>query len=169
MLAFAICAARAPRGCRASRQPPWGSVGSGTNTKANQAGPSPCGPRCLALPRRGRPVGVGPPSSRTADPRPRRAPRGASNWREHRVARPARSREFRPCDYSRGCVNLVTPAGGIMPPFGDHRAAFVARGAALKGGAMTERDFTAREDRFVGVCLAAAAIILVFIFVLSTP
>jgi hypothetical protein len=34
---------------------------------------------------------------------------------------------------------------------------------------MTERDFTAREDRFVGVCLAAAAIILVFIFVLSTP
>jgi len=32
---------------------------------------------------------------------------------------------------------------------------------------MAERDLTAREDRFIGLCLAAAAIIVVFIFVMS--
>jgi hypothetical protein len=31
---------------------------------------------------------------------------------------------------------------------------------------MAERDLTAREDRFIGLCLGAA-IIIVFIFVLS--
>ena len=36
-----------------------------------------------------------------------------------------------------------------------------------KGGAMTERNFTEREDRLVGICLAALAIIVVFIFVTS--
>jgi hypothetical protein len=30
---------------------------------------------------------------------------------------------------------------------------------------MAERDLTAREDRFIGLCLAALAIIVVFIFV----
>jgi len=32
---------------------------------------------------------------------------------------------------------------------------------------MTERNFTEREDRLVGICLAALAIIVVFIFVTS--
>ena len=32
---------------------------------------------------------------------------------------------------------------------------------------MAERDLTAREDRFVGLCLAAAAILIIFIFVLT--
>jgi hypothetical protein len=32
-------------------------------------------------------------------------------------------------------------------------------------GSMVERDLTAREDRLVGLCLVAAAIILVFMFV----
>jgi hypothetical protein len=32
---------------------------------------------------------------------------------------------------------------------------------------MAERDLTAREDRFIGLCLMAAAIILVFIFAMS--
>ena len=32
---------------------------------------------------------------------------------------------------------------------------------------MAERDLTAREERFIGPCLAAAAIIVVFIFVVS--
>jgi hypothetical protein len=31
---------------------------------------------------------------------------------------------------------------------------------------MAERDMTAREDRFLGLCLVAAAIIFVFIFIL---
>jgi hypothetical protein len=30
---------------------------------------------------------------------------------------------------------------------------------------MAERDLTAREDRFIGLCLAAAAIILLLIFI----
>ena len=30
---------------------------------------------------------------------------------------------------------------------------------------MAERDLTAREDRFIGLCLAAAAIILLFVFI----
>ena len=34
-------------------------------------------------------------------------------------------------------------------------------------GTMAERDLTAREDRFIGLCLAAAAIILLFIFIVS--
>jgi hypothetical protein len=37
-----------------------------------------------------------------------------------------------------------------------------------KEGAMTERDLTRREDRLIGLCLAATAIIVVFIFILST-
>ena len=32
---------------------------------------------------------------------------------------------------------------------------------------MAERDLTAREDRFIRLCLAAAAIILLFIFIVS--
>jgi hypothetical protein len=32
---------------------------------------------------------------------------------------------------------------------------------------MAERDLTAREDRVVGLCLAAAAIILVFMFIVT--
>ena len=32
---------------------------------------------------------------------------------------------------------------------------------------MAERDLTAREDRFIGLCLAAAAIIIVFIYLVS--
>jgi hypothetical protein len=34
-------------------------------------------------------------------------------------------------------------------------------------GTMAERDLTAREDRFIGLCLVALAIILVFIFILT--
>jgi hypothetical protein len=34
-------------------------------------------------------------------------------------------------------------------------------------GTMAERDLTAREDRFIGLCLAAVAIIIVFIFIVS--
>jgi hypothetical protein len=33
---------------------------------------------------------------------------------------------------------------------------------------MTERDLTAREDRIIGLCLAALAIIIVFIFIVTT-
>jgi hypothetical protein len=33
---------------------------------------------------------------------------------------------------------------------------------------MAERDLTAREDRFVGLCLAAAAIVILFIFIVSS-
>ena len=36
-------------------------------------------------------------------------------------------------------------------------------------GTMAERDLTAREDRFIGLCLAAVAIIIVFIFIVTTP
>jgi hypothetical protein len=32
---------------------------------------------------------------------------------------------------------------------------------------MTERELTAREDRFAGTCLAALAIIVAFCFILS--
>jgi hypothetical protein len=32
---------------------------------------------------------------------------------------------------------------------------------------MAERDLTAREDRFIGLCLMAAAIIIVFIYLVS--
>jgi hypothetical protein len=35
--------------------------------------------------------------------------------------------------------------------------------------AMTDRDLTEREDRFMGICLAALAIIVIFVFILSTP
>jgi hypothetical protein len=33
---------------------------------------------------------------------------------------------------------------------------------------MVERDLTAREDRFLGLCLVAVAIIFVFIFIVSS-
>jgi hypothetical protein len=33
---------------------------------------------------------------------------------------------------------------------------------------MTEHDLTGREDRLIRLCLAATAIIVVFIFILST-
>jgi hypothetical protein len=33
---------------------------------------------------------------------------------------------------------------------------------------MAERDLTAREDRFVGLCLAAVTIIIIFIFVMAS-
>jgi hypothetical protein len=32
---------------------------------------------------------------------------------------------------------------------------------------MAQRDLTAREDRFLGLCLVAAAIMVVFIFIVS--
>jgi len=32
---------------------------------------------------------------------------------------------------------------------------------------MAEHDLTAREDRFIGLCLAAAAILVVFFFAMS--
>jgi hypothetical protein len=32
---------------------------------------------------------------------------------------------------------------------------------------MAERDLTAREDRFIGLCLTAAAIIVFFVFIVS--
>jgi hypothetical protein len=32
---------------------------------------------------------------------------------------------------------------------------------------MAERDLTAREDRVVGLCLTAAAIIVLFVFIVS--
>jgi hypothetical protein len=32
---------------------------------------------------------------------------------------------------------------------------------------MAERDLTAREDRFIGLCLGAVAIILLFVFIVS--
>jgi hypothetical protein len=35
-------------------------------------------------------------------------------------------------------------------------------------GTMAERDLTAREDRFIGLCLAAVAIVIVFIFIVTT-
>jgi hypothetical protein len=35
-------------------------------------------------------------------------------------------------------------------------------------GTMAERDLTAREDRFIGLCLAAVAIIIVFIFIATS-
>jgi hypothetical protein len=33
---------------------------------------------------------------------------------------------------------------------------------------MAERDLTAREDRFIGLCLAVVAVIIVFIFFVTT-
>ena len=33
---------------------------------------------------------------------------------------------------------------------------------------MAERDLTAREDQFIGLCLAAVAIIIVFILIATT-
>jgi hypothetical protein len=32
---------------------------------------------------------------------------------------------------------------------------------------MAERDLTAREDRFIGLCLVAAAIAVFFVFIVS--
>jgi hypothetical protein len=32
---------------------------------------------------------------------------------------------------------------------------------------MAERDLTAREDRFIGLCLMAATIIVIFVFIAS--
>jgi hypothetical protein len=32
---------------------------------------------------------------------------------------------------------------------------------------MAERNLTAREDRFIGLCLVAAAIIVIFTFIVS--
>jgi hypothetical protein len=32
---------------------------------------------------------------------------------------------------------------------------------------MAERDLTAREDKFVGLCLVTAAIIVIFVFIMS--
>jgi hypothetical protein len=37
----------------------------------------------------------------------------------------------------------------------------------LDSGEVVERDLTAREDRFVALCLVAAAIMVVFIFIVS--
>jgi hypothetical protein len=62
-------------------------------------------------------------------------------------------------------VNFATPVGGIiwksavLPGCPWHRS--------QKEGAMTERNLTEREDRVVGICLVAVAIIVVFIFVTS--
>jgi hypothetical protein len=49
-----------------------------------------------------------------------------------------------------------------------HARPLYHRGTGFDGrGTMAERDLTAREDRFIGLCLAAAAIIVVFILVMS--
>jgi hypothetical protein len=37
----------------------------------------------------------------------------------------------------------------------------------MGGSIMAERDLTAREDRFIGLCLVAAAVIVVFFYVVS--
>ena len=34
-------------------------------------------------------------------------------------------------------------------------------------GHMAERNLTAREDRFIALCMAAAAIMVIFIFIVS--
>jgi hypothetical protein len=47
----------------------------------------------------------------------------------------------------------------VLPSFPWHRS--------QKEGAMTESNLTEREDRIVGIFLAALAIIVVFIFVAS--
>jgi hypothetical protein len=60
------------------------------------------------------------------------------------------------------CGILATPAGGIIKPLAPLRR------SQGKEGDMTERDLTGREDRLIGLCLAATAIIVVFIFILST-
>jgi hypothetical protein len=36
-----------------------------------------------------------------------------------------------------------------------------------RDGAMAEPNLTAREDRFIGLCLAAAAMIVIFVFIVS--
>jgi hypothetical protein len=43
----------------------------------------------------------------------------------------------------------------------------VRRIIAPAGGHMAECDLTAREDRFIGLCLGAVAIILLFVFIVS--
>jgi hypothetical protein len=52
-----------------------------------------------------------------------------------------------------GCVIFATLAGSMIHPW-------------IRGEAMSERDLTAREDRFLGLCLVAGAIIVVFAFIL---
>jgi hypothetical protein len=52
------------------------------------------------------------------------------------------------------CVIFATPACCII----------LAQGGRI----MAERDLTAREDRFLGLCLVAAAIMVVFIFIVTT-
>jgi hypothetical protein len=53
-----------------------------------------------------------------------------------------------------GCGIFATPAGSMIHTLDS-------------GQAMSERDLTAHEDRLIGLCLTAAAIIVVFAFVLS--
>jgi hypothetical protein len=53
------------------------------------------------------------------------------------------------------CVIFATSAGGIITPW-------------IRGEAMAERDMTAREDRFIGLCLVALPMIIVFLFILTT-
>jgi hypothetical protein len=61
----------------------------------------------------------------------------------------------------------ATAAGGIIALV--TYCAANCRGTALEGGAMTDHELTAREDRLVGICLTAVAIIVVLVFILSTP
>jgi hypothetical protein len=64
--------------------------------------------------------------------------------------------EWRACVYSRGVRFLPRPSVVSLRHRADGR------------GTMAERDLTAREDRFIGLCLAAVAIIIVFVFIVTT-
>ena len=68
--------------------------------------------------------------------------------------------------YSCPRVILATPVGGIIGANLPCCTGCPWR-RSQKEGAMTEHNFTEREDRLVGICLAALAIIVVFIFVTS--
>ena len=54
------------------------------------------------------------------------------------------------------CVIFVTPVCCI-----------IATQRSTGRGTMAERDLTAREDRFIGLCLVAAAIAVFFVFIVS--
>jgi hypothetical protein len=44
----------------------------------------------------------------------------------------------------------------------------IAAQGPTKGGHMAERNLTAREDRFIGLCLVAATIVVIFTFIVSS-
>jgi hypothetical protein len=65
------------------------------------------------------------------------------------------------------CVNFATPAV-VLCPWWPIAPLDSPRRRSHGEGAMTERDLTAREDRLIGLCLAALAIIFVFLFIATT-